>query len=86
MFADNFLLISSRVLVLFILIAIGFLCGKKQLITEHASKKMTDLVLYVVTPCVMISAFQRKFSFDLLFKAGAAAAARPNLTKRLRCI
>lgn len=55
-------------LVLFILIAVGFVCGKKGVITEHASKKMTDIVLYVVTPCVMISAFQRDFSPALLSK------------------
>ncbi len=63
---ENFYLISRQVLVLFVLISVGFLCGKKGLITELSSKKMTDIVLYVVTPCVMISAFQRKFSMELL--------------------
>ena len=65
-------------LVLFILIAVGFACGKLGVITEHASKKMTDIVLYVVTPCVMVNAFQREFSFELLglifLAAGVAAA------------
>ena len=58
---------------MFILIAVGFGCGKKGVITEHASKKMTDIVLYVVTPCVMIAAFQREFSFELLGKVFIAA-------------
>ncbi len=58
--------IAQQVLVLFILISVGFGCGKKGVLTEHASKKMTDIVLYVVTPCVMVSAFQREFSFELL--------------------
>ena len=53
-------------LVLFILISIGFLCGKKGIINDNAAKKMTDIVLYVVTPCVMISAFQKEFSADTL--------------------
>lgn len=66
MFFENFLEIAQQVLVLFILISVGFGCGKKGVLTEHASKKMTDIVLYVVTPCVMVSAFQREFSFELL--------------------
>lgn len=73
MFFDNFTAIAQQVLVLFILIAVGFGCGKKGVITEHASKKMTDIVLYVVTPCVMIAAFQREFSFELLGKVFIAA-------------
>lgn len=63
---DNFIMIAQQVLVLFILIGIGFLCGKKGILTDSSSKKITDIVLYVVTPCVMISAFQREFSMELL--------------------
>jgi predicted permease len=73
LFLQNFIAIAQQVLVLFILISVGFVCGKKGVITEHASKKMTDIVLYVVTPCVMISAFQREFSVETLELVGAAA-------------
>lgn len=65
---DNFLMIAQQVLVLFVLIAVGFVCGKKEILTDFSAKKITDIVLYVVTPCVMISAFQREFSFELLSK------------------
>lgn len=61
-------MIASQVLVLFVLIAVGFLCGKKGILNDLSAKKITDIVLYVVTPCVMISAFQREFSFELLGK------------------
>ena len=59
---------------LFVLIGVGFLCGKKGILTDSSSKKITDIVLYVVTPCVMISAFQREFSFELLGKMLIAVA------------
>ena len=72
-FFDNLFIIGQQVLVLFLLIAVGFVCGRLGVITEHASKKMTDLVLYVVTPCVMISAFQRDFSIEMLGKVLVAA-------------
>lgn len=51
---------------LFVLIGVGFLCGKKGILTDHSSKHITDIVLYIVTPCVMVSAFQRKFSMELV--------------------
>lgn len=73
LFIENFVLIGQQVLVLFILIAVGFACGKLGAITEHASKKMTDIVLYVVTPCVMINSFQREFSAELLGQVFLAA-------------
>ncbi len=72
---ENFLIIAEQVLILFILIAIGFLCGKKGLINDTGSKVMTNVVLYVVTPCVMITAFQREFSFELVGKILIAAGA-----------
>ena len=50
---------------LFVLIGVGFLCGKKGILTDHSSKHITDIVLYIVTPCVMVSAFQRNFSMEL---------------------
>ncbi len=61
-------MIAQQVLVLFVLIAVGFICGKKGILTDSASKHLTDIVLYVVTPCVMITAFQREFSLELLGK------------------
>ena len=73
MFLSNFLIIGQQVMVLFILIAAGFVCGKKGVINETASKVMTDIVLYIVTPCVMVSAFQREFSADTLVKVLIAA-------------
>ena len=73
MFLSNFLIIGQQVMVLFILIAVGFICGKKGVINEKASKVMTDIVLYIVTPCVMVSAFQREFSTDTLIKVLIAA-------------
>lgn len=73
MFITNFIAIAQQVAVLFVLIAVGFVCGRTGLLTKHASKKLTDLVLYVVTPCVMVSAFQREFSVTLLGKVLLAA-------------
>lgn len=63
---ENFLMIAQQVLILFIMIFIGFICGKRGIITDDSAHHLTDIVLYVVTPCVMLSAFQRKFTAELL--------------------
>lgn len=61
-FAD----VGTQVLVLFILISVGTLLGKLGLITDSGSRTMTDIVLYAVTPCVIINAFQREYQPRLL--------------------
>lgn len=71
--AENFIMVSQQVIILFLLIGVGFLCGKTKLLNENAAKKMTDLVLYIVTPCVMINAFQREFNSDMLLNLGITA-------------
>lgn len=63
---ENFLMVSGQVIILFILIGIGFICGKTKFLNDNASSKLTDIVLYIVTPCVMINAFQRKFNAAML--------------------
>lgn len=48
---------AQQVLVLFILIIIGVICGKKSILSESSIKGLTNLVLYFVTPCVLIKSF-----------------------------
>lgn len=61
----NFLAVGQQVSILFILIGIGFICGKTKFLADTAVTGMTDFVLYIVTPCVMIQAFQRPFNAAL---------------------
>lgn len=70
---NSFLTVSQQVLILFILIAVGYVCGKTKLINETGSKVMTDVVLYFVTPCVIIDAFQREFNVNMLIKLVVSA-------------
>ena len=61
----NFLAVGQNVAVLFILIGIGFLCGRTKFLSDSAVTGMTDFVLYIVTPCIMIQTFQREFDTAL---------------------
>lgn len=58
---NNIQIVAQQVGILFLLIFVGYVCFKKKLLGEAAVKQMTDLLFYVVTPCVIIKAFQMKF-------------------------
>lgn len=71
---DNLLIVSIQVAILFILIATGFVCGKTKLITKDGAKYLTNVVLYIATPCVIVSSFQKmEFDFKLLINLGITA-------------
>jgi len=63
---ENILTVGNYVLILFILIAVGFLCNKTKILTDSALKGLTNFVLYVVTPCVIVNSYQREFDKNML--------------------
>ena len=67
---------GTQVLVLFLIMAVGFLAAKLKWLSEEGIKSVTNLMLYVVTPCMMVNAFQRPFDPALLkgFLISAAAS------------
>lgn len=68
LFFDCFLTVFSKVALLFIIIALGFVCKKINMLTKEANKCLADIVMYFVTPCVIINAFSSTaYSKDELF-------------------
>ncbi|MCQ2440491.1 MAG: AEC family transporter [Clostridia bacterium] len=58
--------VVSQVAILLVLMLIGVLLTKFGVLKENAIKSITDLVLYTVTPCVIIKSFVRKFEVSAL--------------------
>lgn len=56
---DSFLTVGQQVLILFALMAVGFILGKAKLMDDKGSLAMTNLVIYAVSPAMMVVAFQR---------------------------
>lgn len=69
----SFSAVAAQVAVLFILIAIGYLCSKKGIFDEHTIKHLTHFILYFVTPTVVINSFNRDFDPLLVRKLGISA-------------
>lgn len=57
--------VALSVLVMFFLMSIGFFLAKKKILTPTGIKQMSELVLRVVVPCVIINAYQRQFDIAL---------------------
>ena len=54
----NFLSVAMKVLILFLLMSVGFVLGRKKIITGDRNGSNELLLLNVVVPCVIIDAFQ----------------------------
>lgn len=55
-------------LMLFLLIAVGIIAGKKRIITESSRKSITDLFIGIILPCNIISSFEIGLSESILMK------------------
>lgn len=66
MFFDQFKTVLVQVIILLLLIVIGYILTKTKVLTDKGVKSMTDMVLYLVTPCVIIKSFTREFDKSLL--------------------
>lgn len=56
---ESFLSVGTQVLILFLMIGTGFVLGKLHLITHKGAVSMSNLLMYVVSPCILIVVFQR---------------------------
>lgn len=63
---DNVFVVGSYVLILFILIGVGFVCNKAKILSRNTVKELTNFVLYIVTPCVIINSYMREFDKAML--------------------
>lgn len=61
-----FIGVLTQVVILLILILLGAILTKAHILTEQGVKSMTDTVLILVTPCVIIKSFIREFNTSVL--------------------
>ncbi len=69
---DNFLLVFRQVLVLFALMGVGAAARKLKWIDGAAVKGIVNILVIVVTPCLVIGAFQRPFEAQMMKHLGLA--------------
>ena len=63
---QNLLTVAAQVGVLFALMAVGALCRRFRLVDAASVKGMVNVLLHVVTPCLIVDAFQRPFDPSMM--------------------
>lgn len=57
MFLENVKQAAEQVAVLYVMVAVGFICDKVGLFTEKTARKLVDLLLYFIVVCMLIKSF-----------------------------
>ena len=67
---QSFLTVGQQILTLYLLLVVGFVLGKVKLLDDRASVALSSLVMYMVSPCMMVVAFQRPLEHTALHNFG----------------
>lgn len=62
---ESVITVGQQILILFILTGVGFVLGRAKMIGEQFSRGSSQLIMYVVSPCMMVVAFQRSFEKEV---------------------
>ena len=55
---EHFLVVLGQVTTLFLLMGIGFFLGKTGRLSLVGTGEMSFLLMYIVTPCIIVGSFQ----------------------------
>ena len=69
---DDFLIVAQQVAVLFVLMGFGAVMRKAGFFKENAIDGIVNVLLLVVTPCLIVDVFQRPFDPSMLKGLGLA--------------
>lgn len=58
--------VATQVIILFILIGVGFACGKAKMFNDDSISGLTSFTLHFVTPAAIVDSFCREFQPELL--------------------
>ena len=59
MFLENVKQAATQVSILYIMVAIGFLCDKAKLFTAKTANAIVNFLLYLVVPCMLVRSFTK---------------------------
>lgn len=60
---------AEQVTILYILVVVGFICDKTKLFTRKTADATVNLLLYIITPCILINSFiEMEYSVETVKK------------------
>lgn len=64
MFFDNMTMAAQQVLILYLIVAVGFIADRLHVFGQNTAKKSNDLLFYIITPVVIVQSFMN-MEFDI---------------------
>lgn len=61
-----YIIISNQILKMFLLMMVGYISYRARLIDTQGNKALSNLLLIIINPCVILSSFQIEYTNDLL--------------------
>lgn len=74
MILDDLMTVAGSVFTLFLMMAVGFVLVKRNMLGQQALSQLSQLLLKVVSPCIVISSLQVDYSTELLKTMALALA------------
>ena len=65
-------ILFNQVIVVLLIIILGYFLTKIKYLDDNSTKKLTNILLMFVTPCMIIKAFQKEFDYAYLKNFGIA--------------
>lgn len=65
--------VALQVCIMAILIVVGYVLTKAKIINQTGARQMSDVLLMIVTPCVLIQSYQIDFEVNMAIGLGIAA-------------
>jgi len=62
----EYAVVIETVIVLFLLLGVGYVCGRFGIVSEHASKDLTRILMDVALPCMVFTAMVREYDAELM--------------------
>jgi malate permease and related proteins len=62
--------IVGQISMMYVLMVIGFVVYRKELINEEGTKQLSNLLVWVINPLIMLTRYQMNFSMDKLIDLG----------------
>lgn len=57
--------LTHKIIIMFIIMVIGFICGKAKLISGNTNKRLSGILLLLVSPILTFLSYQREYSSDV---------------------
>lgn len=64
--------IAGQISIMYVLMVIGFVVYRKKLIDDEGAKQLSNLLVWIINPLIMLTRYQMNFSMDKLIDLGVS--------------